>query len=113
MKKSSRQIRHDILVRLYTHLREQYTISLPEFSPLEERISIHQLDAMLAFKSDPRLEELRAALDRLRDGTFGLCLGCKEEIDDDALDIDPARRMCSRCERVYSHVAPRYIPISV
>ena len=107
-------MRHVILGRLYTHLQDQYSISLPASLPLEDRHTLHQLDAMLAFRSDPLLVELRAALDRLEDGTFGLCLSCKEEIDEDLMDRDPTRRMCVRCERVYSHVSSeRYVPLSV
>ena len=113
MKKSSRHMRHVILGRLYTYLQDQYSISLPESFPLEDLRSHHQVDAMLAFRSDPLLVELRAALDRLDDGTFGVCLSCKEEIDEDLMDRDPTRRMCDRCERVYSHAPSRYVPLSV
>ncbi len=106
-------MRHVILGRLYTHLQDQYSIILPEAISLEDRISLHQLDAMLAFRSDRLLNELRAALARIEVGTFGLCLSCKEEIDEDVMDHDPTRRMCDRCERVYSHAAVRYVPLSV
>lgn len=112
MKKSSRHMRHVILGRLYTHLQDQYSISLSESFPLEDRLSLHQLDAMMAFRSDPLLDELRAALDRLEDGTFGLCLSCKEEIDEEMMDQDPTRRMCVRCERVYNHAPSRYVSLS-
>lgn len=106
-------MRHVILGRLYTHLQDRYSIILPEAFSLEDRVSLHQLDAMLAFRSDPLLDELRAALARIEDGTFGLCLSCKKEIDEDVMDRDPTRRMCDRCERVYSHAALRYVPLSV
>lgn len=106
-------MRHVILGRLYTHLQDFYSISLQEVFPLEDGVPLHQLDAMLAFRSDPLLDELRAALDRLEDGTFGLCLGCKGEIGEELMDRDPTRRMCDRCERVYSHAASRYVHLSV
>jgi RNA polymerase-binding transcription factor DksA len=104
VKKSSRHMRQVILGRLYTHLDEYYSISLSEEFPTEDRVSLNQIDAILAFKSDPQLDELRAAFERLEEGTFGLCLSCKEQIDDNLMDDDPTRRMCERCERVYSHV---------
>jgi hypothetical protein len=108
VKKSSRHMRQVILGRLYTHLDECYSISLSEEFPTEGHVSLHQIDAILAFKSDPQLDELRAALERLEEGTFGLCLSCKEQIDDNLMDADPMRRMCERCERVYSHVVLKY-----
>jgi len=108
VKKRSSHIRSVILGKLYAHLQEHYSISLSEVFPLEDRISLPQLDAMLAFKSDPHLDELRAALERLEEGTFGFCLSCKERITNELLDANPARRMCERCERVYSRVVLNY-----
>lgn len=108
MKKSSRHLRRVILSKVYTHLKEHYSISLPDDFSLENRISLHQLDAILAFKSDAHLDELRAAFERLEEGTFGFCLSCKDRIDDDLIDADPTRRMCRRCERAYSHVEARH-----
>lgn len=104
MKKSSKHIRQVILGRLYTHLKESYSISLSEEFLTQDQVSLHQVDAILAFKSDPELDELHAALERLEDGTYGFCLGCKEEINGELMDVDPTLRFCERCERVYGHV---------
>jgi RNA polymerase-binding transcription factor DksA len=101
-------MRQVILGKLYTHLDEFYSISLYEEFPTEQHVSLNQIDAILAFKSDPLLDELRAALERIEEGTFGHCLSCKELIDDNLMDADPTRRMCKRCERVYSHVVLKY-----
>lgn len=101
-------MRQVILGRLYTHLKDSYSISLSEEFLTQEQVSLHQIDAILAFKSDPLLDELHAALERLEDGTYGFCLGCKEEIRDELMDADPALRFCERCERVYSHVVLKY-----
>lgn len=108
MKKSSGHARQVILGRLYTHLDECYSITLSDAFPTEDRVSLNQIDAILAFKSDTQLDELRAALERLEEGTFGFCLSCKEQIDTDLMDADPTRRMCEQCERVYSHVVLKY-----
>jgi RNA polymerase-binding transcription factor DksA len=112
VKKSSRHMRQVILGKLYTHLEECYSISLSdnlsEGFPTEDRVSLNQIDAILAFKSDPQLDELHAAFERLEEGTFGLCLSCKKQIDDNLMDADPTRRMCARCERVYSHIVLKY-----
>ena len=107
MKKSSVDIRRSILRRLYSHLEEHYAITIPDSSLNKDPLSLHQLDALLAFKSDPHLDDLRAALDRLEEGTFGVCLSCKVQIEENLMDIDPTRRMCDRCERVYSRVTRR------
>jgi hypothetical protein len=108
VKKSSKHMRQIILGRLYTHLDQCYSITLSEDFPAGVPVSLHQIDALLAFKSDSCLDELHAALERLEDGTFGLCLSCKEQINDRLMEENPTRRMCERCERVYGRVVTRY-----
>ena len=108
MKKGSRHMRQIIMARLYTHLKEYYPVSSSEEPPSEDPVSLHQVDSILAFKSDSQLDELRAALDRLEEGTLGLCLSCKKQIDAQLMDADPTRRLCERCERVYSHSVLKY-----
>ncbi len=97
-------MRRFILDKLRTHLQEHYSINLQESLASEDRFSLHQLDALLAFKSDPYLDELHAAFERLEEGTFGHCLGCKQQIATELIGADPTRRMCERCEQVYSRV---------
>ena len=101
-------MRRVILDRLYTHLKEYYSISSSDEFLIRGQASLHEVDSVLAFKSDPQLDELRAALERLEEGTFGFCLSCKEEIDSHLMDADPTRRLCEGCERVYSHAALTY-----
>lgn len=104
--RSRRHMRHAILEKLRTHLQEHYSSNLAE--AINDGTSLHQLDALLAFKSEPYLDELRAAYERLEEGTFGVCLSCKQRIAGELMDADPTRRMCERCERLFSRVAVRY-----
>ncbi len=103
MKKSKRSMRYLILSRLYEHLDETYGIEWPRDSFVSGRLTLHDLDALLAFKSDPKIEELRNALDRLESGTYGVCIGCKGRISQELLDADPAHRFCLDCEQQFSH----------
>jgi RNA polymerase-binding transcription factor DksA len=95
--------RRAILSKLNQHLQENYSVSLPREGMRGDRSSLHQLDAALAFRSDGRLQELRSALSRLENGTFGICISCKREIPADTLSTDPAQRLCSECESRFSH----------
>ena len=101
---STNIIRRTILNKLNQHLQENYEISLTREEMRGDRSSLHQLDAVLAFKSDSRLEELRSALSRLEGGTYGICISCKRDIPEETLKVDPAQRLCSACERRFSHV---------
>jgi RNA polymerase-binding transcription factor DksA len=108
VKKSSEHMQRVILSRLHHHLRAYYSIDLLDELPSRHHVSLQRIDALLAFKSDPQIDELRAALERLEEGTFGICLGCKEEMRDELMDVDPTRRLCDDCTRVYSHVGRVY-----
>ena len=44
------------------------------------------------------LDAVRAALDRLRGGTFGLCINCGEAIDPARLQADPSVPRCIDCQ---------------
>ena len=43
------------------------------------------------------LVEIRSALARLDDGTYGVCGGCGESISDARLDAVPATELCIEC----------------
>jgi len=104
MKKSKRAMRRAILCRLFDHLEEYYGIEWTRETFVNGQLSLPQIDAILSFKSDPRLDELRSALGRLENGSYGVCLSCKRIIGQEILDTDPARRLCPECEEEYSHV---------
>ena len=44
------------------------------------------------------LSEVETALDKIADGTFGLCEVCHGEIDEDRLEVRPYARLCINCE---------------
>jgi hypothetical protein len=104
MTMSTQAMRSAILARLYDHLQENYSIAWSKELFRDGGLSVHDIDAVLSFKSDPRLDELRNALDRLEVGTFGVCISCKRDIAEDVLQSNPTQRICAECERRYSRV---------
>lgn len=104
MTKSKRVMRKLILSRLYDHLQAQYAPMYPREMFDSGEITLHDVDALLAFKSDAYLEELRHALDRLESGTYGTCLSCKGAISQEVLDRDPTQRLCGMCEEKVVHM---------
>lgn len=98
MARSKRSMRRIILCRLFEHLDEAYGIEMSREIFTEGGLCIHQIDALLAYKSDPVIDALRGALQRLEDGSYGDCLSCKKTLPQELLDADPARRMCDECE---------------
>ena len=54
------------------------------------------------------LQELDAALTRLADGTYGVCLDCGDDIPIERLRVNPGAKRCIRCQSVYekTHTHP-------
>lgn len=104
MIKSKRVMRRQILSKLYDLLQEQSPMFYTRETFINGELSLHEIDAICAFRYNSPVEELRRALDRLEEGTFGICLGCKAAISQEVLDDDPTQRICTACEQKYIHV---------
>jgi RNA polymerase-binding transcription factor DksA len=113
MQKGRQAMRRVVLRALFEHLEESYNLEFPHEASFRNNLAPHQIDALIAFKSDERLDALRGALDRLDRGTFGTCLSCKRSIEQKLLDQDPSRVMCAVCERKFSaveHIRQPWMP---
>lgn len=51
----------------------------------------------LGLQGDGEAARIRAALDRLRQGSYGICVSCGEQIASDRLDILPETPFCRVC----------------
>ena len=66
---------------------------------------LSRMDAMQAqamaqasgHRRDANLRRIAAALQRLDDGSYGICLECDEPINPKRLDFDPATPLCINC----------------
>ena len=45
------------------------------------------------------LELIRAALKRIDEGGYGICLKCGSDISEDRLDVVPLAALCRNCEK--------------
>lgn len=54
-----------------------------------------------------QLKEIDAALDRINDGTWGLCRECAEHIPEPRLRVVPWATLCVRCQRILEEDRPR------
>lgn len=115
MRKSKRVVRRAILTSILDHVRRQYGEEWDRNESLRGLLTVPQIDALLAFRSDPRVDELRCALVRLEAGSYGTCCRCKRDISQQVLDADPAARFCETCERALeqpSHAGVRETHLS-
>ena len=52
----------------------------------------------LGAQDSNRLQMINSALDRIKQGTYGRCLVCKEEIPEERLEAIPYAFMCIDCQ---------------
>lgn len=70
----------------------------PDRSDLADEYAERERDvALLAIEQD-QLEQVEAALSRVDDGTYGICLDCGEAIPVERLEILPYATTCVRCQ---------------
>ncbi|MDZ7709888.1 MAG: TraR/DksA C4-type zinc finger protein [Roseovarius sp.] len=51
----------------------------------------------LGQSGEAEIARIRAALGRIRDGSYGICTGCGEQIARERLDILPETPLCRHC----------------
>ena len=59
----------------------------------ERELAIRNLD-----RESSLLRDVRSALGRIADGSYGICMHCEEEIKPKRLDAVPWTRFCIRCQ---------------
>jgi len=66
----------------------------------EEADEAEELGNQLAVAQDlkMRLDDIEAALEKVRTGKYGICEKCGKEIEEDVLSIDPESRLCKNCK---------------
>lgn len=62
-------------------------------SALDREMTMNQLDARAHL-----IQDIRAALDAINDGTYGFCESCEEHIPIKRLNAVPWARRCVRCQ---------------
>lgn len=91
----------DRLKDLDSRLHEiEDTLDEPQSADTEERATEREGDEVLESLGQAGLlevEQIRAALDRIRKGTFGVCVKCGEEISDERLNVLPQTPFCRNC----------------
>ena len=66
----------------------------------EEADEAEELGNQLAIAQDLkiRLDDIEAALEKIRTGKYGICEKCGKEIEEEVLDVDPESRLSKGCK---------------
>jgi len=86
------------------HTSEKY--SSGELSSVDNHIGdvgtdvyMNDMDNSLINHEKYVLDEINEALDKLSDGSYGICTNCHQKIEQERLDIIPETTLCSSCAK--------------
>ena len=86
------------------HTSEKY--STGELSSYDNHIGdigtdvyMHDMDNSLINHEQYVLNEINEALEKMEDGTYGICTNCHKEIEKDRLEIIPETTLCAECAK--------------
>jgi len=93
---------HETLQDVINDLRIRWVDLKPDAQPDEVITAIHSY-RLLDFETTQPLLEIRDTIQRIKQGTFGSCAGCGQEISGEILETQPNTKLCSSCaERLNS-----------
>jgi RNA polymerase-binding transcription factor DksA len=71
---------------------------IPEDTDLAQALSDRQTTDILVHLLDQNREQVERALERLREGAYGVCEGCGRHIPQERLKFQPAATRCVECQ---------------
>ena len=80
---------------------------IPEDTDLAQALSDRQTTDLLVQLLDQNREQVERALERLREGTYGICEGCGRRIPETRLRYQPAATRCVECQAHWDRINGR------
>jgi RNA polymerase-binding transcription factor DksA len=71
---------------------------IPEETDLAQALSDRETSDLLVHLLDQNREQVERALERLREGAYGICEGCGHRIPEARLRYQPAATRCVECQ---------------
>jgi len=71
---------------------------IPEDTDLAQALSDRETTDLLVHLLDQNREQVERALERLREGAYGICEGCGRRIPEARLKYQPAATRCVECQ---------------
>lgn len=80
---------------------------IPEDTDLAQALSDRETTDLLVHLLDQNREQVERALQRLRDGAYGICEGCGQRIPEARLQYQPAATRCVECQSHWDRINGR------
>ncbi|SRR5579872_7224646 len=80
---------------------------IPEDTDLAQALSDRETTDILVHLLDQNREQVERALERLREGAYGICEGCGRPIPGERLKYQPAATRCVECQSHWDRINGR------
>jgi DnaK suppressor protein len=80
---------------------------IPEDTDLAQALSDRETTDLLVHLLDQNREQVERALERLREGRYGICEGCGRRIPEARLRYQPAATRCVECQAHWDRINGR------
>ena len=80
---------------------------IPEDTDLAQALSDRETTDLLVHLLDQNREQVERALERLREGAYGICEGCGRRIPEARLKYQPAATRCVECQAQWDRLNGR------
>jgi len=80
---------------------------IPEETDLAQALSDRETTDLLVQLLDQNREQVEHALEKLREGTYGICEGCGRRIPEARLRYQPAATRCVECQAHWDRINGR------
>jgi DnaK suppressor protein len=81
--------------------------SIPEETDLAQAISDRETTDILVHLLDQNREQVERALERVREGAYGICESCSRRIPEARMKFQPASTRCVECQSRWDRVNGR------
>jgi DnaK suppressor protein len=68
--------------------------------------AVSEMDVATAIRESREMRETEAALARIRDGSYGICIDCGVGLSRASLKADPTSTRCPRCQTLVLTILP-------
>ncbi len=103
-KKILNEQKEQILKNLRETANELEALSSSEVNDEGDHASLsadNMIDSAISVQQSSELREIEAALGRIKDGSYGVCEMCTEQIGMDRLKVKPHAKFCIDCREIY------------
>jgi DnaK suppressor protein len=102
-RKSLLKMRGEILSKAKKLKEDSYTLGTDGIQDMADAASnSYNVDILMSISDNDLnlLKDIDNALDKIKNGTYGICEECEEKISEKRLEANPVARYCITCKRM-------------